>query len=86
MPYLQLFFLGKLFSAVEKRQKYFKELLDTQSKSGIYQSFLRAGLHTKNLYEKNITYRMVEKVIMDIRGYYQVNLFMIRVFIGIFWI
>eukprot|EP00347_Sterkiella_histriomuscorum_P020611 403337148 len=68
MPYLQLFFFGKLFAAVEKREKYFKELLDDQAKNGIYQCFLRSGLQAKNLYEKNITYRMVEKVVMDMRG------------------
>lgn len=71
MPYLQLFFVSKLFHAVEKRHKHYREILNEDSKSGLYQCFLRAGLKTKNLYEKNITFRMVEKVVMDIKGFYK---------------
>ena len=73
MPVLQIFFISKLFAAIEKRKKYFKEILDEHSKSGMYQCFMRAGLDTKNLFSKNISYRMVEKVVMDIRAYYPVQ-------------
>jgi len=33
---LQVFFFCKVFGAVDKRQKYFKELLDKDTKGGIY--------------------------------------------------
>jgi hypothetical protein len=48
-------------------------MLDENSKVGLFQCFMRAGLKGQNLYEKNITYRMVEKVIMDMRAYYPVR-------------
>ena len=38
MPYIQIFFVTKLFSAVSNRKKYFKELLneDIKNKTGIF--------------------------------------------------
>jgi hypothetical protein len=44
MPYLQVFFVTRLFQAVEKRKKFFSEMLDEESNSGLYKCFLRAGL------------------------------------------
>ncbi|CDW83566.1 UNKNOWN [Stylonychia lemnae] len=55
LPFLQIFFLYK------------------ETKGGIFQCFKRAGLNIKNnnSYEKCISYRMVESMIIDMRGYYQ---------------
>lgn len=77
--------MSKLFASVDKRKKYFKELLNEKAKSGIYQCFLRAGLDPNEQFTKNISYRMVEKVIMDFRAYYPVSIISSNQ-IGILWI
>ena len=73
MPYLQLFFMSKLFAAVTRRKKYFKDMLSVDSTVGVFACFQRVGLKNKNLFDRNITYRMVEKVVSEMRAVYPVR-------------
>lgn len=69
--------MSKLFTAIDKRRAYFKDMLDEKSMAGIYQCFIRAGMDENKLSERNITYRMVEKVLFDLKSYYPVSFLLI---------
>ena len=67
--------MTKLSKGVDSRKKYFMELLgeSEHAKIGIYKSLVRNGLDPKQLDRRNITYRMVEKVVLEQRSNYPSN-------------
>mmetsp|Transcript_7583 Transcript_7583/g.6932 ORF Transcript_7583/g.6932 Transcript_7583/m.6932 type:complete len:122 (+) Transcript_7583:1265-1630(+) len=67
MPYLTLFFMCSVFRDIEQRRVGFLQMLDKGYKKGIYSIFMRAGLPSYQLDEKVINYRMIEKVLLDLK-------------------
>ena len=53
-------------------------MMSSDTEFGVYQAFQRAGLNPKDLYEPNITYRMVEKVVFDIKAFYPVTYYLVN--------
>jgi len=70
MPYLQFFFIIKMFAAVDKRISYYKLLLDKKEHQSLYNCFKRAGMDTTKLKQPQITFKMVEEVIAEYRAFY----------------
>ena len=60
-------------------------MMSSDTEFGVYQAFQRAGLNPKDLYEPNITYRMVEKVVFDIKAFYPVSYYLV-ILLGFIWI
>ncbi|CDW83446.1 UNKNOWN [Stylonychia lemnae] len=72
LPYLMIFFLSSQFQAIKDRKKMFEQVLgEGQYKTGIYRSFMKYGLQHNELDKPLITYRLVEKVVVEMRTIYQ---------------
>jgi len=70
VPFFQAFFFNKLVLQIEKRRECYKQLMDKKNKFSLYRQFEKAGLDMKKPHEPNITYRMVEMVLINIKSYY----------------
>eukprot|EP00347_Sterkiella_histriomuscorum_P000835 403374334 len=72
LPYLMTFFLFSQFQAIKDRRKMFEQVLGEGAyKVGLFRSFQKYGLKNNQLEDQVITYRMVEKVVVEMRTIYQ---------------
>lgn len=70
MPLLFFFFMSNSFTEIEEKYSYFRILMGKEGSinTSVLRLFEKHGLDTSKLTEKQITYHMVERVVIDMRS------------------